>query len=149
MVSVKKNGIASRPRVETVNEYTIHTDILFDTHAKTFIHDTSIAVDKSTGLVTKVFERTYDFSIYMKPGDIDLSGLFVMPGFVDAHAHIFLHPYKYVFYYSHNSVLTSPSERTATEQMRDESLVERVIRATNHTRAALLAGYTTYRSDYP
>jgi imidazolonepropionase-like amidohydrolase len=29
--------------------------------------------------------------------------------------------------------------------MRDESLVERVIRATNHCRAALLAGYTTYR----
>ena len=29
--------------------------------------------------------------------------------------------------------------------MRDESLVERIIRATNHLRAALLAGYTTYR----
>jgi imidazolonepropionase-like amidohydrolase len=29
--------------------------------------------------------------------------------------------------------------------MRDESLVERVIRATNHCRTTLLAGYTTYR----
>lgn len=29
--------------------------------------------------------------------------------------------------------------------MRDESLVERIIRATNHCRDALLAGYTTYR----
>jgi imidazolonepropionase-like amidohydrolase len=29
--------------------------------------------------------------------------------------------------------------------MRDESLVERVIRATNHCRTALLAGYMTYR----
>jgi imidazolonepropionase-like amidohydrolase len=29
--------------------------------------------------------------------------------------------------------------------MRDESMVERVVRATNHCRAALLAGYTTYR----
>lgn len=29
--------------------------------------------------------------------------------------------------------------------MRDESLVERVVRATNHVKAALLAGYTTYR----
>jgi imidazolonepropionase-like amidohydrolase len=36
-------------------------------------------------------------------------------------------------------------ERSATEQMRDESVVERVVRATNHVRAALLAGYTTYR----
>ncbi len=29
--------------------------------------------------------------------------------------------------------------------MKDESLIERTIRATNHCRAALLAGYTTYR----
>jgi len=29
--------------------------------------------------------------------------------------------------------------------MRDESIVERTVRATNHARAALLAGYTTYR----
>ena len=36
-------------------------------------------------------------------------------------------------------------ERSAGEQMRDESIVERVVRATNHVRDALLAGYTTYR----
>ena len=29
--------------------------------------------------------------------------------------------------------------------MRDESIVERIVRATNHVREALLAGYTTYR----
>jgi len=29
--------------------------------------------------------------------------------------------------------------------MRDESIVERIVRATNHLRAALLSGYTTYR----
>ena len=38
-----------------------------------------------------------------------------------------------------------PSERSSAEQMRDESSVERIVRATNHARAALLAGYTTYR----
>ena len=37
------------------------------------------------------------------------------------------------------------SERSSAEQMRDESSVERIVRATNHARAALLAGYTTYR----
>lgn len=36
-------------------------------------------------------------------------------------------------------------ERPALEQMRDESIVERTIRATNHVRRALLSGYTTYR----
>lgn len=37
------------------------------------------------------------------------------------------------------------SERSSTEQMRDESIVERTVRATNHVREALLSGYTTYR----
>lgn len=37
------------------------------------------------------------------------------------------------------------SERSSTEQERDESIVERTVRATNHVREALLAGYTTYR----
>lgn len=36
-------------------------------------------------------------------------------------------------------------ERSSLEQMRDESIVERTIRATNHVRRALLSGYTTYR----
>lgn len=36
-------------------------------------------------------------------------------------------------------------ERSSLEQMRDESIVERTIRAANHVRRALLSGYTTYR----
>ena len=53
-----------------------------------------------------------------------------MSGFVDAHTHIFLHAY---------------SETSSLNQMLHESLVERVCRATQHCRAALMAGYTTYR----
>lgn len=37
------------------------------------------------------------------------------------------------------------SERPAQSQMRDESIIERTIRASNHCRRALLSGYTTYR----
>ncbi|KAL0937738.1 amidohydrolase domain containing protein [Colletotrichum truncatum] len=37
------------------------------------------------------------------------------------------------------------SEASSTVQERDESIVERIVRATNHLRAALLSGYTTYR----
>lgn len=49
--------------------------------------------------------------------------------------------------FSNSSPPSSPrtSERSATEQMRDQSLVERTVRAANHARAALLAGFTTYR----
>lgn len=54
----------------------------------------------------------------------------MLPGLVDAHTHIFLHPY---------------SETPALNQMRDESAVERIVRATNHVKSALMAGYTTYR----
>ena len=38
-----------------------------------------------------------------------------------------------------------PSENPSVNQKRDESFVERIIRAVNHCRIALLAGYTTYR----
>ena len=37
------------------------------------------------------------------------------------------------------------SEAGALKQKRDESMTERIVRAVNHCRTALLAGYTTYR----
>jgi hypothetical protein len=42
-------------------------------------------------------------------------------------------------------VLIYGSETPALQQKRDESMTERVVRAVNHCRTALLAGYTTYR----
>ncbi|KAL2353519.1 hypothetical protein BJ546DRAFT_1038176 [Cryomyces antarcticus] len=80
-----------------------------------FLSDISLTLDPSTGLITSVFGRT-ELLDRLLPGDIDLRGKTVLPG------------------------LTPALNRT-----RDESLVERVIRATNHCRAALLAGYTSYR----
>lgn len=109
---------------------TIHTSKLFDSKQKTFIKDTSIEVNTKTGLITKVYSRSSDAIEDVEPSDIDLRHLTVLPGFVDAHTHVFLHPY---------------SETPSLNQLRDESSVERVIRATNHCRAALLAGFTSYR----
>lgn len=86
--------VVQKEKAESANQYTIHTDSLFDSQEKAYVYNTSITVDRSTGLVTQSFKRHGPLNSYMKPGDIDLSGLFVMPGFVDAHAHIFLHPYK-------------------------------------------------------
>ena len=111
------------------NTFTIHTDLLFDPKRKAFLRDHSITVNPETGLITKYFRRTSPLKDVSAP-DIDLRGKCVLPGLVDAHTHIFLHAY---------------SKTPALYQMRDESLVERVIRATNHCRTALLAGYTTYR----
>ncbi|KAL1969666.1 hypothetical protein VTN77DRAFT_8219 [Rasamsonia byssochlamydoides] len=112
------------------SQITIHTALLFDPKLKRFERNISIVVDQDTGLIADVYRRSDFRPPHISPHDIDLRFLVVLPGFVDAHTHIFLHAY---------------SETPALNQMRDESLVERVIRAVNHCRDALLAGYTTYR----
>ncbi|HUS13149.1 MAG TPA: amidohydrolase family protein [Pyrinomonadaceae bacterium] len=61
---------------------------------------------------------------------IDLPGLTLMPGLIDAHSHVLLHPY---------------SETVWNDQVARESLSLRVARATNHLRNTLLAGFTTIR----
>lgn len=75
--------------------YTIHTSTLFDPKKKTFVSDVSITVDPVSGLITDVFERDkVSLEGALPAGDVDLRGKVVMPGFVDAHSHIFLHSYE-------------------------------------------------------
>src|SRR5689334_10527950 len=61
---------------------------------------------------------------------IDLARLTLMPGLIEAHSHILLHPY---------------SETVWNDQVAKESLSLRVARATNHLRNTLQAGFTTIR----
>jgi imidazolonepropionase-like amidohydrolase len=61
---------------------------------------------------------------------IDLPGATVLPGLIDAHSHILLHPYN---------------ETSWNDQVLHEPLALRVARATNHLRATLDAGFTTLR----
>jgi imidazolonepropionase-like amidohydrolase len=61
---------------------------------------------------------------------IDLAGLTLMPGLIEAHSHVLLHPY---------------SETVWNDQVARESLSLRVARATNHLRNTLRAGFTTVR----
>jgi imidazolonepropionase-like amidohydrolase len=61
---------------------------------------------------------------------IDLPGLTLMPGLIDAHSHVLLHPY---------------SETVWNDQVAREALSLRVARATNHLRNTLQAGFTTIR----
>jgi imidazolonepropionase-like amidohydrolase len=61
---------------------------------------------------------------------IRLPGATVLPGLVDAHSHILLHPYN---------------ETTWNDQVLREGLALRAARAVNHLRATLLAGFTTVR----
>src|SRR5436190_10000137 len=61
---------------------------------------------------------------------IDLPGMTLMPGLIEAHSHILLHPY---------------SETVWNDQVAHEALSLRVARATNHLRNTLMAGFTTLR----
>ena len=61
---------------------------------------------------------------------IELPGLTLMPGLIEAHSHILLHPY---------------SETLWNDQVAHEALSLRVARATNHLRNELMAGFTTLR----
>jgi imidazolonepropionase-like amidohydrolase len=61
---------------------------------------------------------------------IDLPGTTLMPGLVEGHSHVLLHPYN---------------ETVWNDQVLKEGLALRVARATNHLRATLMAGFTTIR----
>src|SRR5262245_26330181 len=61
---------------------------------------------------------------------IDAPGTTLMPGLIEAHSHVLLHPYN---------------ETLWNDQVAREHLSLRVARATNHLRETLLAGFTTIR----
>jgi imidazolonepropionase-like amidohydrolase len=61
---------------------------------------------------------------------IDLPGMTLLPGLIDAHTHMLLHPYN---------------EASWDDQVLKEALALRVCRATNHLRLTLLSGFTTIR----
>ena len=63
-------------------------------------------------------------------GVVDLAGLTLLPGLIEGHSHVLLHPYD---------------ETSWNDQVLHESLGVRTARAVNHLRATLMAGFTTIR----
>jgi imidazolonepropionase-like amidohydrolase len=61
---------------------------------------------------------------------IDLKGMTLMPGLIEGHSHLFLHPYN---------------ETTWNDQVLTESRAERTARAVVHARETLMAGFTSTR----
>lgn len=61
---------------------------------------------------------------------VDLKGTTLMPGMIEGHSHLYLHPYN---------------ETVWNDQVLIESRAERTARAVNHARETLLAGFTSAR----
>ncbi|HEX5340845.1 MAG TPA: amidohydrolase family protein, partial [Gammaproteobacteria bacterium] len=61
---------------------------------------------------------------------IELTGMTLLPGLIDAHSHIFLHPYN---------------ETLWNDQVLKEPVPYRTIEAVQHVKATLMAGFTTLR----
>ncbi|MFI5137187.1 MAG: amidohydrolase family protein [Sphingobacteriales bacterium] len=61
---------------------------------------------------------------------INLKGMTLMPGMIEGHSHLFLHPYN---------------EISWNDQILTESRAERTARAVVHAKATLMAGFTTTR----
>jgi imidazolonepropionase-like amidohydrolase len=61
---------------------------------------------------------------------LDLPGATLLPGLIDAHSHLFLHPYN---------------ETSWNDQVLKEPVAYRTLRAAQQARATLLAGFTTLR----
>src|SRR6202171_6353312 len=61
---------------------------------------------------------------------VDLPGTTLMPGLVEGHSHMLLHPYNWTVW---------------NDQVAHEGLALRTARAVNHLRATLMAGFTTMR----
>jgi imidazolonepropionase-like amidohydrolase len=61
---------------------------------------------------------------------IDLPGMTVLPGLIDAHSHIFLHPYN---------------ETPWNDQVLKETLAFRTVEAVKHANDTLMAGFTALR----
>jgi len=61
---------------------------------------------------------------------IELKGCTLLPGLIEGHSHLFLHPYN---------------ETNWNDQVLKESRAERTARAVEHAKATLMAGFTTVR----
>ncbi|EIW78569.1 hypothetical protein CONPUDRAFT_83926, partial [Coniophora puteana RWD-64-598 SS2] len=97
-----------------------------------------VVINKSSGLVQQVgvyksipaVEALVSAHAQAGGENIDCMKQTVLLGLVDAHVHLFLHPY---------------SEVSWDDQVTKWSLAERTIRATVNARKTLMAGYTTVR----
>ncbi|MCF0056409.1 amidohydrolase family protein [Dyadobacter sp. CY356] len=106
--------------------YLLRPDRVFDGQE---IHENWVVLVKnekiiSAGLANQLTSDSQNAEV------IDLKGCTLLPGFIEGHSHLFLHPYN---------------ETSWDDQVLKESRSYRTARATTHARNTLMAGFTTVR----
>ncbi len=115
---------AAQPRADTTS-YLLRPDRVFDgeklhTDWVVLVHGNTIAAAGPAS----------EMQIPAGATILDLKGATLLPGLIEGHSHLFLHPYNEVSW---------------NDQVLKESRAERTARATVHARRTLLAGFTTTR----
>ncbi len=103
----------------------IKADRLFDGEAMHINY--SIAI-KGNMIVAVGNEKDFHLNGTIKR--VNLNGCTILPGLIEGHSHLFLHPYNEVKW---------------DEQVLNESVAERTARAVTHAQKTLMAGFTTVR----
>lgn len=106
--------------------YLLTPDRIFD--GEQFIENQSVVV--SGDKITAVGIKAALLKTYPSATAIDLKGKTLMPGIIEGHSHLFLHPYN---------------ETPWNDQVLKESRSLRTARAVKHAEATLLSGVTTVR----
>jgi imidazolonepropionase-like amidohydrolase len=107
--------------------YILKPDWVFDGEE---MHDDWIVIVKGNKIIVCGNERQFSFSDFPKFQVKYLKGQTLLPGLIEGHSHLLLHPYN---------------ETGWNDQVLKESKAERVVRATVAARRTLEAGFTTVR----
>lgn len=115
----------SLPAQETDSAYLLQPDRVFDgqdmhEHWEVWVKDHHIMAAGESGTI----HPTGPYRTLL------LKGATLLPGLIEGHSHLFLHPY---------------SETKWDQQVLNESIAERTARAVVHARNTLMAGFTTVR----
>ncbi|MEZ4904167.1 MAG: amidohydrolase family protein [Spirosomataceae bacterium] len=107
--------------------YLLRPDRLFDGQE---IHEGWGVLVQGEKIIAVGAHATLLANASLKPTLIDLKGCTLLPGFIEGHSHLFLHPYN---------------ETTWDDQVLREARSLRTARATLHARQTIMAGFTTVR----
>lgn len=128
----RTNIVSSLFAVFLLCSLTGHADVIRLEPARVFdgeeMHDDWTVIVRETSIVYA--GRSSRAPAIVADRTPDLAGLTLMPGLIEGHSHVLLHPYD---------------ETTWNDQVLKESEAERVVRAVNHVRDSLMAGVTSMR----